>query len=137
MKNVVTIAVPSHPRYLAVVRAVTGRMAEICAIAPTEVEGLRLAVDEACSNVIKYAYGGDEDKRIVLRFRVSKRFFEVLIDDRGVKADPSVIRGRSLDDVRPGGLGMHLINRSFDIVSFDEKRGRGNRLRLRRILGKR
>jgi serine/threonine-protein kinase RsbW len=41
-----------------------------------------------------------------------------------------VMKGRNLEDVRPGGLGIHLINRVFDIFEFDEKKKKGNRLKL-------
>ncbi|NJD55951.1 MAG: ATP-binding protein [Nitrospirae bacterium] len=40
------------------------------------------------------------------------------------------MRGRDLDDVRPGGLGLHFIKRVFDEVAYDPKRKAGNRLLL-------
>ncbi|GAB4417473.1 MAG: ATP-binding protein [Thermodesulfovibrionales bacterium] len=134
MKDMAVIRVQSHPRYLSVVRAVTGRMSELCGMSDTAIEDVRLAVDEACSNVIKHAYGGDTGKSITVRFRHSQREFEVIIEDTGLKADPELIVGRSLDEVRPGGLGIHLIRRAFDTFTFDEKKKRGNRLRLVRHL---
>ncbi len=134
MKDTAVITIPSNPRYLSVVRAVTTRMAEICGMCTSDVEGLRLAVDEACSNVIKYSYQGDFEKRILVSFRISQEFFEVVIEDDGVRADPAGIRGRDLDEIRPGGLGIHLIKRAFDSISFDERKKKGNRLRLRKHL---
>lgn len=101
------------------------------------VEEIKLAVDEACSNVIKYAYRGNADKRIVVRYKVDRGQFEVVIEDSGIKADPGVIRGRKLEEVRPGGLGVHLIKRCFDVFEFDEKKKNGNRLRLVRYLKER
>jgi serine/threonine-protein kinase RsbW len=59
--------------------------------------------------------------------------FEVLIEDQGVKAQPESIEGRNLYDIRPGGLGVHLIKRAFDIVQFDQRKRKGNRLRLIRF----
>jgi anti-sigma regulatory factor (Ser/Thr protein kinase) len=132
MRDSVAITIPSNPRYLSVVRAVSARMAEIGGMTAADVESLRLAVDEACSNVIKYSYQGDLDRRIVVRFRIAKTFFEVVIDDDGVKADAAAMRGRDLADIRPGGLGIHLIHRAFDSVSFDEGKKKGNRLRMRK-----
>jgi anti-sigma regulatory factor (Ser/Thr protein kinase) len=135
MKDSAVITIPSNPRYLSVVRAVTTRMAEICGIGTAEVESLRLAVDEACSNVIKYSYRGDHDKKIRVRITIAGRFFEVVIEDDGIKASPAHIKGRDLDEVRPGGLGVHLIRRAFDTMTFDENKKKGNRLRLRKRLG--
>ncbi len=134
MKDSAVIIIPSHPRYLSVVRAVTVRMGELCGMADAELEDVKLAVDEACSNVIKYAYGGNTDKRIVVRFKITQKGFEVVIEDSGLKADIDSLKGRSLSDVRPGGLGIHLIRRAFDVVDFDDKKKRGNRLRLIRYM---
>jgi anti-sigma regulatory factor (Ser/Thr protein kinase) len=135
VKDSAVITIPSNPRYLSVVRAVIARMAEICGIGTAGVESLRLAVDEACSNVIKYSYHGDHEKRIRVRIRIARSFFEVVIEDDGVRAYPARIQGRELDEVRPGGLGVHLIRRAFDTMTFDENKKKGNRLRLRKRLG--
>ncbi len=123
------ITVPSDPKYLSVIRSVTAAMAEIYGMADRVKEDVKLAVDEACSNVIKYAYRGDAGRKIVVKFFI-KKAFEVVIEDSGLKARPEFIEGRSLDDVRPGGLGVHFIRRTFDVFSFDQRKKRGNRLRL-------
>jgi len=135
MKDLAIITVQSNPKYLSVVRAVTAKMVELCGMSHAVIEDVKLAVDEACSNVIKHAYGGDPGQTIIVRFRITEKGFEVLIEDRGLKARPERVKGRSLDDVRPGGLGIHLIKRAFDVVVFDEKRKKGNRLRLVRFPG--
>ena len=39
------------------------------------------------------------------------------------------IRGRNLEDVRPGGVGVHIIRQVFDYVKYEPRR-RGTRLIL-------
>lgn len=134
MKNRAIITIPSHPQYLSVVRAVTGRMGELYGMTDAVIEDVKLAVDEACSNVIKHAYKGDTEQKIVVKYRVTKKSFEVLIEDNGIKTDPQFMKGRSLDDVKPGGLGIHFIKRTFDVFALDEKKKNGNRLRLIRYM---
>lgn len=134
MKDRVRLELPSHPQYLCLVRDLMVRMGRIAGIADEEVEDLKLAVDEACSNVIKHAYKGDTTKRIVVQFRTIPGGLEVIIEDNGLKSDPAVIRGRDLDDVKPGGLGVHFIRRTFDRVEFDPGKLAGNRLRLTKYL---
>ena len=124
------IAIPSHPHYLSVVRAVTGQVSSVAGMSEKEADEVKLAVDEACANVMKHAYRGKTDKKIVVRFRISEDRFVVIIEDSGIKASPKDIKGRDLDDIRPGGLGIHLIKRAFDTMSFDGRKKRGNRLRL-------
>lgn|ERR1039457_7298933 len=129
MKESAVITVPSSPRYLSLVRAVTASMAEFYGMPDRAREDVRLAVDEACTNVIKYAYKGNENRKIVVKYFLSDSF-EVVIEDTGLKARSESIKGRSLDDVRPGGLGIHFIKRIFDVFVFDPEKKRGNRLRL-------
>ncbi len=123
------ITVPSNPKYLCVIRSVTAAMADVYGMAERVREDVKLAVDEACSNVIKYAYGGSTDQKIIVKYFIRKAF-EVVIEDSGIKARPECIEGRSLDDVRPGGLGVHFIRRTFDVFAFDQRKKKGNRLRL-------
>jgi anti-sigma regulatory factor (Ser/Thr protein kinase) len=133
MKDLVLIKVQSDPKYLSVIRSVTAKMGELYGLSESATEDVKLAVDEACSNVIKHAYGGDTYQSILVRYKMTKKGFEVLIEDNGVKVQPESIEGRSLDDVRPGGLGVHLIKRTFDIFQFDRRKRKGNRLRLVRF----
>lgn len=100
---------------------------------------LILGLDEACTNVIRHAYGNREDQLICLRL-------ETLSGNRGVRfrlrdyapnaAHPSTFEGRELDDVRPGGLGMHFIKRIFDRVYFLRRRD-GTELVLTKVFPKR
>jgi len=130
MKDSVTITIPSHPKYLSIVRSVTGKIAQMYEITEPLTEDMKLAVDEACANVIKHAYRGDRTKKIVLKYKITKKSFNVIIEDSGIKAQTDLIKGRSLDDIRPGGLGIHFIKRVFDVFQFDETKKKGNRLIL-------
>jgi serine/threonine-protein kinase RsbW len=134
IKDQVVITVPSHPKYLALVRSVTVMMGVQNKVDYAVIEKMEHAVDEACSNVIKHAYAGDPNGQIGLTLKISPEAFEVIIEDSGLKADIASIKGRSLDDVRAGGLGVHLIKRACDVVEFDEKKKKGNRLRLVKYL---
>jgi anti-sigma regulatory factor (Ser/Thr protein kinase) len=110
-------------------------MGGLCSMTDSVIEEVKLAVDEACANVIKHAYRGDVRQKIVVKFALRKRDFEVIIEDNGIKARPELIAGRNLEEVRPGGLGIHFIKRTFDVFQFDEKKTKGNRLRLIRHIG--
>jgi anti-sigma regulatory factor (Ser/Thr protein kinase) len=82
-----------------------------------EAERIVLAIDEACTNIIRHAHGG-EAKPVQLKMeRRADRLVFVLIDQGG-PCDPELIRGRSLREVRPGGLGVHIIREVFDVVDY-------------------
>jgi anti-sigma regulatory factor (Ser/Thr protein kinase) len=84
-----------------------------------------LAVDEAITNIIRHAYGGDENQEIILRAESTPDTIEFRLRDFGRQADPETFKSRKLADVRPGGLGCHLIEQGFDTVTYDINFPRG------------
>jgi anti-sigma regulatory factor (Ser/Thr protein kinase) len=135
MKNTIRIIIPASPEYLTVARNAARRAAEICGIDDKEASDIKLAVDEACSNAIKYACRNDADNELDLEISFSDDEFRVVISDTGDRTDPAVVQGRDLDDVRPGGLGVHFIRKVFDRMEFDPDKKEGNRLVLVKYLG--
>lgn len=130
MKDSVVVTIPSQAKYLSVVRAATVNIGKLYGMDEPVIEDVKLAVDEACSNVIKHAYKGNPSRKIVVKYRAIQDRFEVIIEDNGMKGRMELMKGRSLDDIRPGGLGIHFIRRVFDVFEFDEKKKDGNRLIL-------
>lgn len=93
---------------------------------------LVLAIDEACTNIHRYAYEGRRDGKIEVDVIVESDVWEVRLRDHGKKCDPSKLKGRELDDVRPGGLGLFFIRQAFDEVHFDQSAEEGTCLILRK-----
>jgi sigma-B regulation protein RsbU (phosphoserine phosphatase) len=97
-----------------------------------EASDVALAIDEACQNIIRHAYRGDEGG--VIDLRLEQRGAEVVVSlrDHAPPSDPECLeRLRNLDEVRPGGLGTHLMKSVMDEVGFVEvPEGAGNLLRM-------
>jgi len=126
----------SDPKLLCTVRAAVGEMAVIFGFGDAEVRSIVLAVDEALANVIRHAYQGAFDRPIQVSFYRQVNSGEgvpdalkIQIVDRGVPVEAERLVGRSLDDIRPGGLGLHFIREIMDSVTFRHAGGR-NYLRL-------
>jgi anti-sigma regulatory factor (Ser/Thr protein kinase) len=105
-----------------------------------ECRGVTRAVDEALANIIRHAYGSRPGKPIEVRCRLTRgdaekprASLEIVLVDRGTPADRKKLRGRALDDIRPGGLGIHLIQTGVDLMRYTTKSGE-NRLRLLKYL---
>lgn len=96
------------------------------------VQHLVLAVDEAATNVIRYAYEGRTDCKIEVDIIPGKTTWEVHIRDYGKKCDPAKLKGRELEDIRPGGLGLYFIHQAFDEVHFDHSLAEGTLLILKK-----
>lgn len=95
-----------------------------------------MAINEACMNVIQHAYGVKDDGEVILEFWQDDEDMVIRIHDFAEKIDRQTIRSRDLDDIRPGGLGVHLINKMMDSVEYlDGLDGIGNMLQMRKRLG--
>ncbi|HSW44468.1 MAG TPA: ATP-binding protein [Phycisphaerae bacterium] len=99
-----------------------------------DVSAIALAIDEAVANVIRHGYEGRPGHPIEIIFdRLNNREgpgLEVRICDRGRQVAPATIVGRELDDVRPGGLGTHIIRTVMDEVEYSLRQPEGMQVRL-------
>lgn len=94
-------------------------MAGLCGFEDDETQFIIVAVDEACANIIRHAYEGRSDGEIRLTCLVESDRIEFTLTDRGrAPKDVNRLQPRSLEEVRPGGLGMHLIRSVMDKVEF-------------------
>ena len=126
------LTVASDPKHLRTVRALACAAAHSAGFDRTDANSVCLAVDEACTNVIRHAYLGDPTRRIEIRFRIRSERIDVTVRDWGRKVDPSAIQPRDLADVRPGGLGVHFIREIMDEVTYDPGAGDSTELRMTR-----
>lgn len=77
-----------------------------------------LGVDEACTNVIRYAYDLRDDQPIALSVEALRTCVRMRLRDYGEQTRADKMRGRAHDQVKPGGLGLHLIRNAFDKVDY-------------------
>ena len=131
----------SDPEALCLVRATLERAAEFMHFPEPDSRAIVRSVDEAVANVIRHAYKGRTGMPITLtcnRLWCGEKVeppagLEIVLQDSGEAADPKKLRGRPLDEVRPGGLGLHFMRQSMDEVEFSRKKGK-NLLRMVKYL---
>lgn len=119
----------SDARLLKTIRGIVGQLAGVSGFADDEAQFIMLAVDEACANVIRHAYGGRPDGEVLLSCHAAEGRIEFRLVDWGQPARPERIKPRSLDEVRPGGLGLPLMRSVMDEVRFQDRED-GNELYL-------
>ena len=94
---------------------------------------LKLAVDEACTNIVVHGYAGRSGGRMAVAFECDGDRTTVIIRDGGHAFDPESLAPPNLeagvDEREPGGLGWHLIRASVDEFRY-ESDSAGNRLTL-------
>ena len=132
--QVIEIKIPARPRYLKILRAAIGSLCEISGFCTDELNNIILAIDEACSNIIKHTYGGPSDNLILARIFIFPERMEVRLRDYGKKIDIEKIKPRKLTEVRPGGLGVHFIKTVMDEVKYENHFDVGNQVTLIKYL---
>jgi anti-sigma regulatory factor (Ser/Thr protein kinase) len=133
----IDIRIPSDPRLLVVVRDVVARFCDLVECSEEDQRRIVLAVDEACSNIIKHTYLGDSCRTIDVSCSGDTERIEIVLRDCGPPVDIKRVRPRNLDEVRPGGLGTHFIRSIMDEVEYGYEEGCGNVLRMVKRLCKR
>ncbi|MGH1365759.1 MAG: ATP-binding protein [Calditrichia bacterium] len=130
----VEIRVESHPKLLKIVRCGIQHLCHLCEFSDAGRNELILAVDEAVANIIRHSYKGADDQPINVFCEVHEDRLQIVLQDFGEEVDKAVIKSRDLDDIRPGGLGVHLIQSVMDEVEFSYSKEDGNKLKLVKYL---
>ena len=104
---------------------------------PATVFRVQLAVDEASTNIIKYAYG-EKEGLLKLIMELNGDELVITLINWGKPFDPASIPHPDLDsaleDRKIGGLGMYFIRKLMDEVSYSFDTVKGNRLILKKKL---
>src|SRR6476659_919093 len=119
----VKLTLPARPENVSVIRHVLGAFAEALRLPDELVEDLRLAVTEACTNVVRHAYSPDRPGPVELSIRPAEDHVSVSVADRGRGI------GSSSDTTGPG-LGLPLIAAIADEVELQPVPGGGSRVAM-------
>jgi serine/threonine-protein kinase RsbW len=111
---------PSENRYLHMVHQLTKNLAESTGFDALEAEQIALAVDEAATNVIQHAYGGEPGHEIEVHFDPEGDSLDIVIFHEGKPLDSVPVPEFDLDQLvaekRKGGLGLTIMRQMMDKV---------------------
>jgi len=119
---------------LAAISEFVGRAAEAARLDERAVYAVQLAVDEACSNIIEHAYGGEGRGDIDITCCIDGDGLTVVLRDYGRPFDPNSVPPpdvhASLEDRNGRGLGLYLMRQLMDEVRFEFTPDAGNVLTM-------
>lgn len=122
-------------------------VAEVCDSAGADStlrHDLRLAVEEACMNVVRHAYRGGEPGDLSLEVArepwQGRPAIRVTLRDRGLPFDPLAVavpqQAADAEHLPLGGLGVHLMRQMTDLQSYHHDAATGNSLTLVKFLAR-
>jgi serine/threonine-protein kinase RsbW len=124
-EDVVELRIPCKAEWVALARLSVAAVASRLSFSIDEIEDIKLAVAEACTNAIQHANGS---QFIDIRCEAVDGGLRISVRDHGTGARAEHIRSRDLEDERVGGLGVFLIRSLMDDVQYDVQPDQGTLL---------
>lgn len=125
------LVLPARFSSLETVRIFVVKAAVDSGMTPQTIFSIELAVDEAFSNIIEHAYGGESQEEIECSCQSTEDRLIIILKDCGEPFKPEKIPepnlDASLEERRIGGLGMHFMRTLMDEVNFSFSKGADKR----------
>lgn len=124
LMDYIEMKIPAKADYLGVVRLTLSGISNRMGYTYEEIEDLKIAVSEACTNAVQHAYHKDENGEIIIGFGIYDNKLEIMVADNGVsfnflqtKSDLGpYTKSSTTDQLAEGGLGLYLIETLMDDV---------------------
>jgi serine/threonine-protein kinase RsbW len=125
-----TVYYPARFESLEEVRNFVGQAAQECGLKEASIYAVQMAVDEAFTNIIEHAYGGECDNEIRCTCEIGENHLTITLQDCGHPFNPDSVPepdvNAPLEERDPGGLGLFFMRQLMDEVSFTFEPGEGN-----------
>ncbi|HVM31884.1 MAG TPA: ATP-binding protein, partial [bacterium] len=136
-RRVFRLEVPAKEIELLAIKDFIQRVCDAAGCTSKETSSVKLAVDEACSNIVRHAYQGMEGGKIILEAGIGQKDIRFAITDFGKSFDFRKIEAPDLnhyvDIGKKGGLGIFLIKKIMYKVDYRSKNGRNDLILFRKL----
>jgi serine/threonine-protein kinase RsbW len=133
------LKIPSVTENLQMIREFVMKVSKRAGFDDEQQERIALAVDEACTNVIKHAHKFDARRLIDIAITYDKKKIKITIIDKGEGFDVEKLQKPNLEEYvrqsRHGGLGIYLMKTLMDEVDYEFKPGVRNKVELTKYIG--
>jgi len=123
---------PGRYESLASIGAWIHQAAEDAGFDPAAIYTIETAVDEACSNIIEHAYGGENLGEIECTCILERDALTIILHDKGKPFNPESVDApnltASLEEREDHGLGLYFMRQWMDEVRFEFNEKGGNTL---------
>jgi len=132
-RQIHTLSVEASTEHLAEVRDFVASHAENIGLNQKIISEIRLAVDEAYTNIIKHAYSNNSTEKVNIEIGSDDDQLWITLIDSGKSFDPESYREpdlmKRIKEKKRGGMGVYLIRKVMDHVQYNRK-GESNEIRM-------
>ena len=129
--DLISMTVPCKPEYVGVIRMTVSAIANRMGFNIEEIEDIKVAVAEACTNAIKHGL----DNQFSINFEVESKKFIITILDKGKGCNIENISEPNLEEPKENGLGLFIIKTLMDEVHVCTKENYGFEVKMIKYLG--
>lgn len=127
----IEMRIPAKAEYIGVVRLTISGIASRMGFSYDDIEDLKIATSEACTNAVQHAYKEKDDGEVVVGFGLYEDRLELMVADSGHSCDFEDVRQglgpygkeQNVEFMREGGLGLYLIETLMDKVKIHQYQG--------------
>jgi len=121
------------------IREFVGEAASQVGFSDKEIYSIQLAADEASSNIIEHAYAGMKGGVLEIECSIFEGGLKIVMSDRGKSFNPSSVPEPNvkadLSERKIGGLGLYLMRKLMDEVTYESSDEMGNKLTMIKRVG--
>jgi serine/threonine-protein kinase RsbW len=130
MNDCISLTIPAKAEYLHIVRLTLFGIATNIGFSFEQIEDMKVAVAEACNNVVLHAYSETKSGVLEIQFEIEKDGLSIHIKDDGESFDyeqmvnkSTTLHDKTLNEATVGGLGIFMMHALMDKVQVRTNRG--------------
>lgn len=127
----IKMEISANPEYVGIIRLTTSGIANKIGFSIDDIEDMKVAVSEACTNAIKHS----SDDRFYITFNILDDGLNIEIRDNGVGCNIDLLGKPDLENPKENGLGIFIIQTLMDEVSIESSDNKGTIIKMTKYLG--
>ena len=127
----IKMEIASNPQYVSVIRLTTSGIANKIGFCLEDIEDIKVAVSEACTNAIKHSL----DNKFSVEYTIFENGLTITIIDSGKGYDVDSIDVPNLEEPKESGLGLFIIQSLMDEVEIKSNINYGTVIKMTKYLG--
>ena len=127
----IKMEIASNPQYVSVIRLTTSGIANKIGFCLEDIEVIKVAVSEACTNAIKHSL----DNKFSVEYTIFENGLTITIIDSGKGYDVDSIDVPNLEEPKESGLGLFIIQSLMDEVEIKSNINYGTVIKMTKYLG--
>ena len=133
MSDILRFSVHGKTEYVSMIRLAVSSAANTAGFNIEEIDDIKIAVSEACTNVVCHGQLNENDVYEVI-CNIGENEFFISVEDKAGGYDVDEYKKPSIDELKPGGMGLYIIQALMDKVDIVSQVGQGTKIEMIKYL---